>query len=101
MSSSDLSSDKPVDSQAIDGKEDLDALADSIDASLDAILSEAKEVAQPALPELEAVAPVSETPAEVSAETAVEPPPAEVQMALSEGGTRSEVLSDAMETPLP
>ena len=43
MSSSDLTSDKSVDSKAIDSKEDLDALADSIDASLDAILSEAKE----------------------------------------------------------
>ena len=95
MSSSDLtSSDSAVESKPID-KEELDSLADSIDASLDAILSEAKETAAapvngdgPALPVLEDAAPEA-------------PPPAEVQMALSEAGTGSDVLADDMETPLP
>jgi len=93
MSSSDLNSDKSIDSKAIDDKEDLDALADSIDASLDAILSEAKE-AQPAA-EPEAAPGVSETA------PAAEPPPAEVQMAVGENGAGSSGLTDEMETPLP
>jgi hypothetical protein len=97
MSSSDLTSDSSVESKPIEGKEDLDALADSIDASLDAILSEAKEGAQPAASDGDSTAsvePVIDLPV-------LEPPPAEVQIALSPNGTASDVLTDDMETPLP
>jgi hypothetical protein len=90
MSSSDLpSSDQATESKEISDKEDLD----SIDASLDAILSEAKEVA---LPVLEGSSPAEE------ADTVI-PPPADIQVSLSESATGSDVVpdGDGAETPLP
>jgi hypothetical protein len=89
MSSSDLTSDKAAESKEIGGKEDLD----SIDASLDAILSEAKD-ASPAPAEGKSAAEEAET---------VIPPPADIQISLAEAPSGSEVVSDPgdKETPLP
>ena len=90
MSSSDLtSSDKAAESKEIGGEEDLD----SIDASLDAILSEAKDVAQPTVE--------GSTPAE-EADTVI-PPPADIQISLAEGAPGADVVADSdnNETPLP
>jgi hypothetical protein len=94
MSSLDPTLDKATESKEIGGEEDLD----SIDASLDAILSEAKEVA-PA--EVAPQAAEGSSPAE-EADTVI-PPPADIQMSLSENATGSDVVrdSDGTETPLP
>src|SRR4029450_267066 len=92
MSSSDLtSSDKATESDEIGGKEDLD----SIDASLDAILSEAKEIAPPPLEALEGSSHAEEA-------ATAPPPPANIEIALSESATGTEVVrDDGGETPLP
>src|SRR4051812_4227023 len=101
MSSSDLTSDKVAESNELGGsKEDLD----SLDASLDAILSERKEVAPPALEPLEPLeshAHEASSPAE-EADTVI-PPPADIQITLAETPTGSDVVaeSDAEETPFP
>jgi hypothetical protein len=94
MSSSDPALDKATESKEIGGEEDLD----SIDASLDAILSEAKDVAPAEVAPLTAE---GSSPAE-EADTVI-PPPADIQLSLSETATGSDVVrdSDGAETPLP
>src|SRR6185436_3802347 len=88
MSSSDLtSSDKAAESKEIGGEEDLD----SIDASLDAILSEAKDVAQPTVE--------GSTPAE-EADTVI-PPPADIQISLAEGAPGAVVVADSDNNEAP
>jgi hypothetical protein len=90
--SSDLASsdEKPVASKEINSEESLE----SLDESLDAILNEAKEAA----PSTDGNTAAGESPAEPSAH---EPPPAEVQMALSESAPADSADLDDEGTPLP